>query len=243
MALATVTIPVRDVEAVKEGRANAVEMIPMQKMASKMWPVLTTMGVMIVAAAFVVGIINSFNVADFFGETKAVREATTNSDIGSAMAVKAWLPGMKFFGLGLMLGGITMLLATILGNLRIAGANVQAALGGEVILPRPPMIAKIFPMLMITGMMILLAAMIISAWLGTVAGDVWGRSIATEINVAEEGSALLARLGTLNAVSAWLAPFKFVGMAVLFSGIALALATIVTVLRFQARRLVEIASK
>ena len=34
-------------------------------------------------------------------------------------------------GLGFMLGGITFLLATILGNLRVAGGRVQRALGAR----------------------------------------------------------------------------------------------------------------
>ncbi|MCH7608362.1 MAG: hypothetical protein IIC94_07340, partial [Chloroflexi bacterium] len=55
------------------------------------------------------------------------------------------------------------------------------------------------------------------------------------------GSELLRQLGTVNAVATWLAPFKFVGMALLFSGIAVALLTIVRVLRWQTGRLVDIA--
>ena len=39
-----------------------------------------------------------------------------------------------------------------------------------------------------------------------------------------------------------MAPLKFAGMAFLLSGIALALVTIVSVLRFQAARLVELAT-
>ena len=40
----------------------------------------------------------------------------------------------------------------------------------------------------------------------------------------------------------WLTPFKFVGMALLFPGIGLAVATIVRVLRWQANRLWEAMS-
>ncbi len=242
MAEATMTVPANDVDAASEGSASAVEMTGMQKMASRMWLPWIAMGLMIVIASFIIGIVNSANVADFYSLSKEAREATANSDIGSAEAIKAWLPGVKFFGLGLLLGGITFLLATILGNLRVAGANVQAALGVEVMLPKPPMTARLFPMLMMMGVMVLVATMIIGAWLGTIAGDVWGRPI-VEVNAAAQGSALLADLGTLNAVQAWLAPFKFIGMALLFTGIALALVTIVTVLRFQARRLVQIAGE
>ena len=40
----------------------------------------------------------------------------------------------------------------------------------------------------------------------------------------------------------WLEPFKFVGLALVLTGIGLALATIVRVLRWQANRLWEILS-
>ena len=101
------------------------------------------------------------------------------------------------------------------------------------------MIAKIFPMMMM-GVMTLMAVMFIGAWLGTVAGDVYGRAI-TKVNAATEGSSLLSDAGTVHSVAAWLTLLEFLGMAFLFVGIALA--TIVTVLRFQARRLVEIAAE
>ena len=242
MTQQTITIPVTNLDAVKAGRANAAGMTQMQSMASKMWVPFLAMGFMIVIASFIIGIVNGIGLGDFYSISKATREATPNADIGSAMAIKAWLPGFKLFGVGLMLGGITFLLASILGNLRVAGANVQASVGAEVKLPKPPMIAKAFPMFMMMGVMTLMAVMFIGAWLGTVAGDVYGRAI-SEVNAAAEGSSLLADTGTVHAVAAWLTPLEFLGMAFLFVGIALALATIVTVLRFQAARLVEIAAE
>ena len=53
---------------------------------------------------------------------------------------------------------------------------------------------------------------------------------------------MLADLGTIDAVKLWLEPFKFVGMAMLLTGIGLALATIVRVLRWQSNRLWDILS-
>ena len=46
------------------------------------------------------------------------------------------------------------------------------------------------------------------------------------------GDAWLADLRVINAIKLWLAPSKFVGMATLFTGIGLALASIVVVLRW-----------
>ena len=155
-----------------------------------------------------------------------VRDAApAGSDIVGAEtfieSTTAWLPGFKFLGLGMMLGGITFLLATILGNLRAGGAAVQRSVGFTVQFPKPPMTARLFPMLMMMGMMVLMATLAISIFLGAQANDLWSNSIAT-IDSAPAGSDLLAQLGRIAAVNAWLAPLKFVGMAILFSGIALA---------------------
>lgn len=63
------------------------------------------------------------------------------------------------------------------------------------------------------------------------------RFVSVKLNPAAECSELLRELGTINAVKLWLTPFKFVGMANLFTGIGLALETIVQVLRWQSNRL------
>jgi hypothetical protein len=39
-----------------------------------------------------------------------------------------WLPAFKFLGLGMILGGVAFLLATILVALRVGGGRVQEAL-------------------------------------------------------------------------------------------------------------------
>ena len=39
-----------------------------------------------------------------------------------------WLSAFKFLGLGMILGGVTFLLAIILGALRVGGGGVQEAL-------------------------------------------------------------------------------------------------------------------
>ncbi len=224
-----------------------VKVTGMQAMASKMWMPLIGMGFMIVVAAFIIGLVSSATVADYFTASKAMREAAAEgSDLATQKAfvesTKAWLPAFKFLGIGMLLGGITFLLATILGALRVGGAGVQQALGGEVRMPKPPMTAKLFPMVMMMGLMILIAALVIGVVNAILAYDYWNHSIATPLNPAAEGSGLLADLGTINAIKLWLAPFKFVGIATLFTGIGLALATIVPVLRWQSNRLWNILS-
>ena len=222
-----------------------VQVTGMQAMASKMWVPFIAMGFMIVMAAFIYGLVNSSITSDYFQFSKETREAAA---AGSSLATqkafiestKAWLPSFKFLGMGMILGGVTFLLATILGSLRTGGGRVQEALGVPVRIIKSPMTAQIFPVLMMMGMMILIASLIIAIVIATISYGYWNHSIATELNPAAEGSQLLTSLSTINTMNAWLAPFKFVGIASLLAGIGLALATIIRVLRWQSERLWDI---
>ena len=89
---------------------------------------------------------------------------------------------------------------------------------------------------------LILAALVVGIVLGGISSDYWSAAKASRDGAAA-GSDLLADTGLVHAVKAWLTPMEFLGMAFLFSAITLALATIVTALRFQARRLVEIAEE
>ena len=217
----------------------------MQAMASKMWIPFIAMGFMIVMAAFIYGLVNSSITSDYFQFSKEAREA---AGTGTALATQKafiasthiWLPAFKFLGMGMILGGVTFLLATILGALRTGGGRVQQALGVPVTILKPPMTATLFPMIMMMGMMVLRVSLIVAIALATTTYGYWNHSIATQLNPSD--SSLLADLGTINAITLWLAPFKFVGMAFLFTGIGLALATIVRVLRWQSQRLWELLS-
>ena len=130
-------------------------------------------------------------------------------------------------------------MATILGTLRVAGGEVQHALGSQVRIPPAPMTANVFPVLMMMGMMVLAINLGVSIWIATVANDVFGNPVAT-INAAAAGSDLLDDLRFVQTTQAWLAPFKFVGIALLLSGIATALFTIILALRAQTMRLTQI---
>ena len=219
----------------------------MQAIASKMWIPFIAMGFMVIVAAFIIGLVVSGVASDYFGVSKGVREAAeTGSGLAERKAfiesTKAWLPSFKFLGMGMILGGVTFLLATILGALRTGGGKVQEAVGVPVKILKTPLTGKLFPMVMMMGMMVLIASVIVSIVLATTTFDYWNHSVATQLNPAVEGSALLNDLQTINTTQAWLAPFKFVGIALLLTGIGLALATIVQVLRWQSKRLWEVLS-
>ena len=90
-----------------------------------------------------------------------------------------------------------------------------------------------------TGLMIEMAALVTGIALGVIAGDYWS---ATKVarDGAAAGSDLLAQIGSLSAVSTWLEPFKFVGVALFFAGIVTALASIVPRIRLRAAALATV---
>lgn len=143
-----------------------VKVTGMQSLASKMWMPLIAMGFMIVVAAFAFGLVNASVTSEYFDASDASKEAreaaVRNSDLATDKAfmesTKVWLPTFKFLGMGMILGGVNFLLATILRALRTGGGRVQQALGDPVRILKPPVTAQMFPMMMV--MMILVASLI-----------------------------------------------------------------------------------
>ena len=65
-----------------------VNVTGMQSMANKVWLPMLAMGLMVVVGAFIFGIINSSIAADYFANSKEVREAAaTGSDIATDKAL------------------------------------------------------------------------------------------------------------------------------------------------------------
>lgn len=229
------------------GRAVLDEARPtgMQRMAHIVWAPMLLMGLMVVFAALGVSVVKASFASDFFGTPVAVREA---ADAPSSLIDKqqfiqstdVWLPGVQLLGIGLILSAITFSLANILGVFRAGGVRVQKAFGGEPQALTPPITAKLFPMFMMLGLMILVVNVIIAAVIGAIAWDVYGHPVA-EINAAESGS-LFRDVGTVNTYKTWLEPFKFVGIAAILIGISLAVHTILQVIRFQGQRIRELAA-
>jgi len=124
-----------------------VQVTRTQAMTSKMWALFIAMGFMIVMAAFVYGLVNSSISADYFQFSEQTREAAVAGfDLAIQKAfiecTKAWMPAYKLLGMGMTLGGVTFILATILGALRTGGGRVQEALGVPVTIIKAPMTGK-----------------------------------------------------------------------------------------------------
>ena len=147
------TAPTSSQEMVVPANMLPVQVTGMQALASNMWMPMIALGFMVVVAAFIFGLVNSFVTSDYFDASKeardtAVRDSFLATDRAFIESTKVWLPTVKFLGMGMILGGVTFLLATILGALRVGGAGVQQALGETVRMPKPPFTAQMFPMFM-----------------------------------------------------------------------------------------------
>ncbi len=139
---------------------------------------------------------------------------------GSADTVhssSAWTQGLQFLGEGMLLAGISFLLGSILASLREGGGRVQESLGITVKTLKMPTTAKVFVALMMLGLMVSIAQFVLY------------------IVAAGAGSA-----ESFAAWSAWLGPFRELGLGLLLAGIVMALVTIGNVLGFQFDRIKEI---
>jgi hypothetical protein len=178
------------------------EGVDMPAMARRMWPMTLMLGLGAVVAGVVVGIVR----------------ATLDDPLEFAQ-VGAWNPGLLFLGIGLLLATIVLVLVSVLGELRDGGTKVQRTAGVDALILKRPLTAKIFPMAMMLGLIVLVVALAI--------GFVQAAKLDTDPSSAAD-------------IGAWLAPLRFAGVALIFTGIAFALLTVVNVLRFQVDRIGQI---
>jgi hypothetical protein len=181
----------------------------------------------------------------FFSDAKAVRES---AEIGSRFVnanvtrhvIEAWVPQFKFLGLGFGLMAITMALGTIAKRLRRMGKVITSHFPAHLrpeMLPVPSRV-RVFQLSTLMGVMILLAALIVGIVLAVgIVPAYWNHSIADQLNPAQAGSTLLDQLSVVSSFAKWLNPLRMVGMAMLFTGITIALTVIIGTLRMQSKLL------
>lgn len=184
-----------------------------QKMGNRLWAPMFVMAVMAFAAALILGFVRSNAIA-----TSA--DAVTIAQLGHVTI------GVMFIGFTAVFSAITFAIARILGVFRSEGGNVQTLVSGHVQTLKMPAAAKGMILSMMMGMMAIIVAVALHFF---VAASVVGPSEASLATAAQWGSALegVRRLG--------------VGMHLF--GIALGLAAIIHVLRFQSIRILEVTKE
>jgi len=214
--------------------------------ARRMWQPMLAMGVMVIAAGIALGIVSAVSANDYFGLAGGViQSAPGNGGIVSDRAFyeavsNGLLPPLLFLGLGFLLSGVTFLLATILGALRDGGRDIQRAVGGDSIDFVKPITGKLFPPVMMMGLMVLIGGLGVGIVVAVDQSSYWLHASAL-VASGPRTAGLASDLSTIQSLHAWLQPLDFLGMGLILSGIVLALATIVKALRFQAGRVVQLA--
>ena len=86
------------------------------------------------------------------------------------------------------------------------------------LIPSPPIQTKVYPLLVMGGFFMVIAALVVGIVLAGVASDVFD-STKMMRDEAPVGSPLLGKQGDLATVPLWVQPFKFLGIALLVGGI------------------------
>lgn len=106
------------------------------------------------------------------------------------------------------------------------------------LIPAPPMETKVFPVLLVAGLLIVLASLATMAVVATIASDVFSNPKAVR-DAAEAGSGLLGLQGDLATFPAWVFYFKVTGITLLWLAIIVLLSGIVKTIRVRAAAMAE----
>jgi len=206
------------------------------KMA-KIYPLMIIMGLAIVIVTFIIGASNSQIAAEYFSADKITRETTMMAERQAIEAIGIWMPALKFFGLGMILGGIVMALRVIIDHLRDVGKTVLPTQLHDK-LPQPPWYGLLMPYLMMMGMLPFIIALVVSIPTAVVANDVFANPLpvidgADPAVAGELEDELVAQVQFIHTTEAWLVPLKFTGVASQLLAIVMGLTTIVYILNQQ----------
>jgi hypothetical protein len=183
----------------------------------KRYKSILMLGMLIVVISFFVGLFRLYN------------QATVGTSVTEEI-LKAYTEIIPLYGLGILKLGIGFAIITIVMNLHATGVSARQSLAKIDKQPpeiQPPIFARIFPKLLVAGILIETIAVFFSfGWMAAAAGAIDGALLHTFEVLAE--------------------PIEGVGVALLIGGIALGLATIVLNLSRQSivlpGKLVEIAT-
>lgn len=107
--------------------------------------------------------------------------------------------------------------------------------------PLPRRVTAVYALLML-AFGVELAVLSTGLVLSNISADYFAATKAAR-DAAAAGSPLLRQLGQLSAVGAWLEPLKFVGFALFFTAIGVALSAIIPMIRLRGATMAELVSR
>lgn len=174
---------------------------------------MLAMALMAFPAALIVGIVRA---------AKIHNHSAAPDTLAALQHVQA---GLMFIGFAAVLAGISFAIARILGQFRKGGGDVQEAARRTVQTLKMPLTAKAFLAIMMMAMMTILAAVVLHFVFAALVDN-----NAASLKEAED------RFVVLEGI-------RRIGVAMYLFAIALGLATIIQVLRFQAVRVRELSGE
>ena len=184
-----------------------------QRIGRLLWAPMLAMSLMAFPVGLAIGVVRAGLVAD-------------GGDPSMIAALGQFGPAAMFVGFASVFAAISFAIARILGELRVGGGRIQEAAGRAVHTLRMPVTGYAFIGVMAMGMMLIL-------------GGVVGHLI-VGAGIAGGDGGLLAQSDSWGI---WLEAARRLGVVTYLAAIALGLATIVEVLRFQAVRVRELPAE
>jgi hypothetical protein len=196
-----------------ETSARALGPTMPQRIGRTLWAPMLAMALMAFPIALILAFVRSSAVAD-------------GTDATAIAALGQFGAAFMFIGFATVFAAISFAIARILGVLRVGGGAVQETSGRTVKTLKMPVTGKVFIALMVMAMMAIMLAVIahIVVGIAIVGGDA-------------------NALANSESWFSWLEGIRRLGTAAYLVSIAFGLATIIEVLRFQARRILELPSE
>jgi hypothetical protein len=115
----------RDIQRAVGGKS--IDLV--KPLTAKLFPAAMMMGLMVLIAGVAVGIVVAVLQGGYFGHSAAAvangpATPALAADLGDIQSLRAWLQPLDFVGMGLILSGIVLALATIVRALRFQAARV-----------------------------------------------------------------------------------------------------------------------
>lgn len=180
------------------------------------------MGRRLWAPMFVMAVM-AWPVALILAGVRAAQVASASPDPVAVARLDQIVPAVMFIGFMAVFAAVSFAIARILGVFRQGGGEVQEAAGRQVQTLKMPGTAKAFMALMMMAMMAIAVAVVLHFVVASNVG-VWSESSVAQWSIV------------LEAV-------RRIGVAVYLVAIALGLGTIITVLRFQSIRILQLTNE
>ncbi|MHA2083403.1 MAG: hypothetical protein ACXABD_06590, partial [Candidatus Thorarchaeota archaeon] len=211
----------------------------------KRYKLFLFLGMLIVLISFGIGTIRLFNQVTLSGFDGSVLSDSYRAALSNEALLRSYTEIIPLLGLGFLKLGIGFAIASIAMRLKETGENAGASLEKVNKKPpemQPPLFARIFPKMLLLGILIELFAVVVTiGWMMTSLSV-----IDLQFSGLEATQAYLDAVSLNHILEVFAEPIEGLGVALLIGGIAFGLATIVLNLSRQAtilpKKLTEIVT-